>query len=263
MASGYEIWRGLSPADGQPIVALLIPSKGNEKTGPGYALWILLRDVHPVEGSKNGMDKGICGNCMHRARMVNGIAKDRTCYVNVSQAPLSIWRKFQRGGYRRISPRKASKLIAGKYLRLGAYGDPAFVPLDVLRTLVSTARKYTGYTHQWRTCSRKYREVLMASVENKRLAERAKAKGYRTFRVRLMTETATPREVVCPASAEANYKSDCGTCGLCAGTARPAKDIVIAVHGLQSGPKTAEVYARKVAALPSSRATLLSLAIVV
>jgi hypothetical protein len=93
---------------------------------------------------------------------------------------------------------------------------------------------WTGYTHQWRTCDPRWKGYLMASVETVADQAIARAAGWRTFRVG--TDPQSAREVVCPASAEAGYKTTCSHCRLCSGTTgrgaeSGARDIVIAPHG--------------------------------
>ena len=59
----------------------------NRKTGPMIQIWILVRSMDPVRAIQEGLDRLICGNCVHRG---DGAGGGRSCYVNVGQAPLGI-----------------------------------------------------------------------------------------------------------------------------------------------------------------------------
>ena len=38
----------------------------NRKTGDMVQIWILVKSVDPVEAIKSGLDRLICGSCVHR-----------------------------------------------------------------------------------------------------------------------------------------------------------------------------------------------------
>ena len=73
----------------------------------------------------------------------------------------------------------------------------------------------------------------MASADSAADMSDAHAMGWRTFRVRNAAELAVKGlEVVCPASKEAGYKTNCATCKACGGLEAKAKaSIVIVAHG--------------------------------
>ena len=119
-----------------------------------------------------------------------------------------------------------------KPVPLGAYGDPAAVPLDVWRWVTKHAASWTGYTHQWRTCHPSYRFFCMASVETLNDRQLAQSMGWRTFRIRSPEQERAPGELVCPASVEAGHRADCVTCKACAGVDGRSLDVVIIAHGL-------------------------------
>ena len=121
----------------------------------------------------------------------------------------------------------------GGVIRLGSYGDPAAVPLELWRALVSRSSGHTGYTHQWRNCDPGFSDLVMASADSPAERILARARGYRVFRVRTESEPVEEREVVCPASAEAGKKTVCALCRACGGTSSKARaDVVIAAHGI-------------------------------
>jgi hypothetical protein len=91
---GYVLWRGLSPINQQPIVAVVTITSANRKTGNMMQVWILAENGDPVDNVQDGGDVAICGNCPHRKNAL-GV---RTCYVNVGASTacslqnVAIWR---------------------------------------------------------------------------------------------------------------------------------------------------------------------------
>lgn len=233
--NGVVLYRGPSMLDGAPIVMIatgLARASTNGKTGALIQTWIVREDIHPVEAIHSGADTSICGNCPHRGRIENGRNKGRSCYVTVYQAPRNVWQSYHRGLYLTVTPGEARELFAGKRVRLGAYGDPAAVPFEVWETALADAKAWTGYTHQWKACDQRFARFVMASCDTPADYDAAKAIGYRTFRVRLADEPMNAREIVCPASKEAGYKTNCASCIACGGTGAKAKvDITIIAHG--------------------------------
>ena len=220
------IYEGPSVLNGAPIVAIITgitsPSK-NRKTGPMAQLWILDAETEPHIAVKTGAVESVCGDCP---------ARGKWCYVTTFQGPLSIYRTWKRGGYSAYR----SSLLAGIKLRLGAYGDPAAVPFEILEEVVSHVDSYTGYTHQWKTCDLRYQSLCMASVDTTEDQGSAAGAGWRTFRVAAAGYGRLHGEVVCPASEEAGHKLSCFECGACDGKRRPTvkSHIVIAAHGAKT-----------------------------
>ena len=231
--NGVIIYEGPSMLDGSPIVVIatgLASKSNNVKTGGGLVqTWILRQDISPTEAVKTGQDASICGDCVHRGDIVDGKNVDRSCYVTVFQAPLNVWKSYHRGIYPHIEPGE----LTGKRVRLGAYGDPAAVPIAVWDNAMVGTIGHTGYTHQWRDFP-DFAKYCMASCDTEGDRVFAKFLGYRTFRV--TSATGEPmedgREIACPASAEAGHKTTCDTCLACGGLEARAKvDIVIRAHG--------------------------------
>jgi hypothetical protein len=232
--------------DGKPIVAIatgLDNQSSNSKTGAMAQVWILRDDIAPMDAAKQGEDKSICGDCPHRgvseyvSPELGWINRGRTCYVTLFHAPRNVWASYKRGIYGDLATDDEIELaFEGKDVRLGAYGDPAAMPIAVWRRVLRRARAKTGYTHQWRTCPAEFAEFVMASADSHADAIEARKLGYRLFRVTADTNDKLAGEVRCPASKEAGYKTNCATCVACGGTSAKAKaDIVIVVHG--SGAK--------------------------
>lgn len=222
-AVGWVIYNGPSMIENTPIVAIVTPSSENTKTGPMAQAWILCRDVDPGAALKRAADYAICGTCVHRG-------PDRSCYVNVGWAPASVWASFSRGNYVWGWPPLDLPPI-----RLGAYGDPAAVPIEVWLRLLDRRPAWTGYTHLWKTCPPAFKRIVMASVDSPAERVEAERDGWRTYRVCPDIVEHDRNEIVCPASDEAGHKVTCLQCRLCMGTSKPAKSIVIAPHGRNAG----------------------------
>jgi hypothetical protein len=213
---GLVLYRGTSLLDGSPIAVVavgLARRSKNGKTGQMVQVYVLADgDESPIDAVKSGADAAVCGSCPLRGK---------SCYVNVAQAPLSIYRAVKRGSYPMFHPPAHLHLFVGRHIRFGAYGDPAAVPLRVWRLLANVSAGWTGYTHQWRTCNKEYRRYLMASCETALQREQAVSMGWRTFRARLAHEPLEQGEFSCPASAEEGRRLTCEECGACDG-AKPS-----------------------------------------
>lgn len=246
--SSFIVWEGASRINGAPAVCIVTGvGKGkksqNEKTGEMAQVWYLLQDVSPMSAINTGADEGICGSCPLRG-IVERVRDDlrnrrRSCYVDVSNAPRSIWEAYKAGSYDWI-PHDLTWLAQST--RLGAYGDPVVVPVRVNRQLVRRGNgSHTGYSHQWR--NRKFkssRSLLMASVETEEEASAAQAAGWRTFRTMPSDGSLTGSEVLCPASTEGGNIRQCATCLACDGSRTDPgvlplqRSIAIYVHGSPS-----------------------------
>jgi len=208
----------------------------NPKTGNMVQVWILAKDMSPVDAVRTGQDDIVCFDCKHRGEVdENGRVVNRTCYVKVFQAPLAVWNAYSRGKYPTLDPRDYKYVFAGRKIRLGAYGEPVLIPFRVMMDVTFESEGWTGYTHQWRQPEyQHYSQYLMASVDSESEYEHAKSLGWRTFRVRTSDQTLLPREISCPASDEMNHRTTCERCNLCNGSTHAAdvrKDIAIVVHG--------------------------------
>jgi hypothetical protein len=235
MSNGIVLYRGPSMLDGSPIVVIATgtgKSSRNTKTGQLIQTWIMREDISPVDAIHSGADVSICGNCPHRGEIVDGRNKGRSCYVAVFQAPRNVWDSCRRGLYPSVSLDEARETFAGKRVRLGAYGDPAAVPFEVWQSALAETEAHTGYTHQWRSCDPRFASFVMASCDNQTDYAEAKARGYRTFRIRTADATLNKQEIVCPASKEAGFKTTCASCVACGGhEAKARADVAIVVHG--------------------------------
>jgi hypothetical protein len=227
MTNSYELWRGRSALDGKPIVLLASgfgTGSKNRKTGAMIQTWIMRQDVAPHEAARNGEDASVCGDCPLRMDSDG----HRGCYVLVHQGPLSVWKSWKRGNVPRLRQARWRKVIGGRQVRMGSYGDPAAVPLDVWNLLRSVTSGWTGYTHQWRELGPAWFEFLMASTSVEDDAEAVDA-GWRTFKVVPVGGRIWPStEVQCPATTRG---TQCADCGLCMGQSKQAKCVTIEAHG--------------------------------
>jgi hypothetical protein len=218
--SSVIAWRGPSMFTGDWIQVVLTglerPSQ-NEKTRPMTQIWIVRTDGNPSVDLGTEREQAVCGDCP-----LCGRGRRRICYV-----AYGIWRlaaHLERYPY--VGLEEAERLTTGKALRLGAYGDPAAVPIGVWDRLLSRASSWTGYTHAWRTCNSDFRHFCMASCEDALSTLRAQAHGWRTFRVKHPAGELLQSEIMCPSEV-----TTCLRCRLCSGTARRARNIAINVHG--------------------------------
>lgn len=243
-SNGLVLYRGPSMLDGAPIVVIAVGLKSgstNSKTGEMVQTYILRADTNPIEATQTGQDSSICGDCVHRGtvKVIDGQSRNvgRTCYVNLGQGPLAVYKTFLQGKYPDWDGQ--TPVGQGKFIRLGTYGDPAAVPATVWQSLLRGSSGHTGYTHQWNNAAlppdhvASLRTLCMASADTADEADRAHAMGWRTFRVSLGMERDPMRkgEVLCPASAEAGRKLKCSECLACGGADGRRSSIYIPAHG--------------------------------
>lgn len=232
------IYSGPSLIDGAPIVAIAIGQSGNTKTGNMVQTYIIRADISPLDASKSGADYSICGGCKHRGKATDRPdkkqAENRSCYVNLGQGPTIVYKAFMRGIYPQVVGHAAIAAIGkGRMVRLGTYGDPAAVPSYIWESLLSEAAGHTAYTHQIDMPSAQARPAyMMISADNETSARVAWSQGNRTFRVVKSTyEVIVGKEILCPASKEAGFRTTCNECGLCGGASVKGKSIAIVDHG--------------------------------
>lgn len=239
--TGAVLWEGPSRIDGAPLVAVAtaIVPKGalaNEKTGDAAQVYIMRRDVGPLDALHSGADESICGRCVHRPKM-GGV---RTCYPDVRMIN-RVWLTYKGDGYPYVtSEAMLRELFGARPVRGGAYGDPAAVDREVWEALDEISPMFWTYTHQWKTAEGQdlLRLGVMASVESEADRLEAKALGFRTFRVRARALSALAEgERFCPADAELakvrrwKTRSKCIRCGWCSGRSRMKADVSVTAHG--------------------------------
>lgn len=231
---GAILYEGPSVLTGDPIVAIatgLGRKSKNEKTGAMIQTWILRADIEPTEAVRTGADEAICGACP-----LKGGFKERRCYVNVGQGPLTVYRAWKRGAYQEWNGEDVGQDT--RPTRLGAYGDPAAVPVEIWRGWLGENGENTGYTHQWEHphFDPAILELCMGSVESEESLQRFVAlhPSARYFRVRKPGEERARGEQQCPASVEAlgiGGRKTCADCLACGGTRKSGRNVSIAAHG--------------------------------
>jgi hypothetical protein len=233
----FVFYDGPSAIDGAPIIGIAIIKSRNAKTGNMVQTFILRADESPLDALQSGADASVCGACIHRPRVIKG-KRVRTCYVDVGKSVQAVFGAWIRGAYPLMSPAEGARRLAGRKVRLGAYGDPAAIPADHWRALLAVADGHTGYSHQWREAfAQSMRDLVMASADSESDRDIARAMGWRTFRVRTADESLGAREIVCPASDEGGNRRQCVTCMACDGAPAdgadraPKASVAIIVHG--------------------------------
>jgi hypothetical protein len=233
-ANGAVIYRGPSMLNGKPIIVVatgLAQASHNPKTGDMIQTYIIADGINPVKASQSGADVSVCGDCKHRKANLG------SCYVTLIHGPNSVSKGLERGIYDEVTTwDELAGLAAGRIVRLGTYGDPMAVPAVIWQTFLAQSLAHTGYTHQWNNPQLPIAHktailsLVMASVDSESEAITARTLGYRYFRVRHASDPLLPKEIVCPASAEANYRRTCATCKACNGGSSQTS-IAIIVHG--------------------------------
>lgn len=219
----YLLYEGPSLLDGKPIFMALTgtetPSQ-NPKTGPMLQTWIMRSDLNPLDALRLNADVSVCGQCPLRGDEGRG----RACYVTVARAPNQVFKSRHT-----LKPLK-KHVFRNRAVRLGAYGDPAAIPTNIIADIHKRAAMVTGYTHQWRTCDPELKRYMMASCDSVEDYEVAKELGWATFRIKQATDTKLRGEIICPAATESGKAMTCYNCGLCKGG--DTKDVVINIHGM-------------------------------
>ena len=236
------LWEGKSEIDGKPIVAIMTglrSSSSNSKTGDMPQCWILRSDIHPMDALRTGEDRSICGDCIYRPKNPGPDALKKTnrlCYVT-PMAFNGVYRTYKAGNYPTADLPVLAKHLAKRNVRIGAYGDPAAVPLVVWETLLEHCHS-TGYTHQWRKCDPNYAKYCMASCDSPVDVVLATGLGYRTFFVQntdsfdnVLKNVKNIKLAWCPASKEKGKVTTCSRCMACSGTRSGLhSNIAIMIH---------------------------------
>jgi hypothetical protein len=217
----FKLPKGMVLHETMDIVIIAILRSKNKKTDDMIQVYILLKNISPTEGVRTGEDEKICFDCTHRI--------NKTCYVNVGQAPQAVWKAYKRGLYPKLDLEVLKEMVTGREIRFGAYGEPILIPIDLVRFMAFNSKGWTGYTHQWHQLEfDDYKHMYMASADGTGDVMQSYMMGWRTFRVATTDDTdLLDSEVVCP---NITHGVKCKTCLLCDG-AGVKKSIVVPVHG--------------------------------
>ena len=216
------------------LVCIATAASDNAKTGPMVQLWIMARNIHPVESRRTGHDATLqCQGCPY--------ASNKGCYV--SPLPLmALWRAYKKGSYSHLQMASAEwdTFFRGASVRFGAYGNPSMLPLEMIENIASLSVSHTGYFHDWNIMpvelAKAYGRYFMASTEPHNVAF-AQNLGLRTFTV--VSEVPEGKAIGIECLADKSGLQ-CIDCGLCDGTKRSASrsrslpSVWIRAHGYQT-----------------------------
>lgn len=196
----------------------------NKKIGVGYTVQTYHFSFEQVRNNNLVLDSGNCFDCPFSFNRNEG--KSGGCYCHKDKQLLGIKAMLRRLSKLSIEPLRKDKLnsflIISKELkpsttRMGAYGEPVTLPLNVVGKLCRLSPKHTGYTHQY-TKLQGYSKYLMASTHNAFETSLANSLGFRAFSV-------DGNGAVCPAAKEfKGKKKTCVECGACDGTSKNRKN---------------------------------------
>ena len=175
----------------------------NSKTGPMAQLWIYdATTAAPTEAN--------CGTCELKT---SKNAYGHSCYA-ARLRPMRTMLERCRNKQPNLWAAVASLRRNCMPLRLGAFGDPAAIPPEYTKALVSAARFSLGYTHDWfNRRSEHLRGVCQASVESDADMRVAHLFAWKTFRVGSGPDM-FHSEVHCPGQL---HKRTCLECQRCDG----------------------------------------------
>lgn len=231
MDNSYILYEGDSRLENVLITVVATGFKQkskNTKTGNTIQTFILVDRMKPVDAWHEGADYAVCGDCVHRGVKTG----KRSCYVNLGHAPTQVWKAYKRGKYQPIIHN--AELFSGRTVRIGSYGDPVAVPIEIWENIISHTNNVLAYTHLWRLPeAQDYKSFCMASCDTETDRLIAKELGWRTFRIvpngTEPSEKLMHNEMVCT---NTTHNIQCNQCKLCNGNIyKSAKDIVIEAHG--------------------------------
>ena len=207
------------------IQVLATEKSTNRKIGAAVQLWIVPRNKTVTDSRRDKSDATTqCRGCK--------LASNSGCYVGsyyVDATQRAHWKRNEAPA----TDAQIIKLVSGKFVRFGAYGNPSLIPLRIIRLIVKHASGYAGYFHDWDLMTpakaTKYGEYLMASCEPDNRADAQKL-GLRTFTTRNATDPIPGNDIDCPSSRGVQ----CSDCQLCSGKSKKARSISIPIHGYQA-----------------------------
>lgn len=218
--TSYLLHDGILPS-GDAFIVVATVTSSNRKTGNMIQIAIMLKDHHPVAVVQSGLDaETICRDCPFAAG--NG------CYVNVGQAPASIWKSYQKGNIPFLRPKDYTYVFVGRKVRFGSYGNPTLIPLSIVKSIASICDGWTGYYHNWQSMepkeAKRWNTYFMASTETKDSLAMAEELKLRTFHV---SPEKPDSHIECLSD---SHGIECSKCLLCVG-GKNAKSIWINPHG--------------------------------
>lgn len=236
--SGAVLYEGPSRINGEPIAAVMVYDSGNKKTGDIPQVWLFQPGVHPYQARVGGSDVAVCGGCI--------LAKNRGCYVQWTTLK-AVTESYSKGNYGDIDhARWWFRRNSPNAVRIGAYGDPVAVPLEVWERLAELPPRPTilGYTQMWRSpLAKGYQKFCMASTKSPQEYADAKRLGWRSYRVALPQDTTLAQgQQWCPETL--SDEDTCKGCRMCSGGV-DGPDIMVELHGAGATMKRATESLRK------------------
>jgi hypothetical protein len=110
-------------------------------------------------------------------------------------------------------------------VRFGEFGDPTSIKYEIVEKIKKASNGHTAYTHQWRTCDQRFKDVCMASVEGELDYQLAKSMGWKTFSIGL--SPIKGERIMC---LNESQDMNCEYCKLCEGS-NAKVSVVITPHG--------------------------------
>lgn len=170
---------------GVTVITIVRFAGGNTKTGRLLDTWHFVKGVSFHKARHNGAhDEAICGVCPYRPK--DG-EKQGGCYVT-GLALLGMQKSFDAGNYPHWTtfgddlPTVLAMAGQGRNVRLGQYGDPVVMGHDNVAALISYAKSFNGYTHQWQDDQFNWAQgFMMASADTPDEMIEADAAGWRCF----------------------------------------------------------------------------------
>jgi hypothetical protein len=228
--------------DDSVVHVLQTKPSANSKLGLGYIVTTYHFSVGQVISTNLTDDADVCFDCPFSFNQNNG--KSGKCYTHKGLMRMGINSMLKRlqalylaGKVKDFSEEEfkayatMSKRFSPVLTRMGGYGEPITLPLEVVAKLTSLSKKHAGYTHQWhREDMKQYRLYLMASTHNTIETRVANGIGWRAFFSKPKGQT--EKGAVCPAAIEfTGNKKTCIECGTCNGTIDGKKNnILINIH---------------------------------
>lgn len=231
---GFVLYEGKSLIGSEEIVCIATLESKNGKTGNMVQVWIVPKDEDPLDAVQHGQNSGACGRCALQGKWDEQLQKmvGRVCYVNLGQAPKQIYRSYKAGKYSKYNRRIHEFLLVEREIRLGAYGDPAALPVPLVRYFATVGSGWTGYSHQlfWidQRRANELAKYVMCSCHTKAQHAEARRRGWRSFVAIHEGQSAPEGAVECPYY---THEVQCIDCQLCQGTSKRAKDVYVISHG--------------------------------
>lgn len=212
-----------SPVHGKDVLLAITDGSANEKTGDVCQIYILNPETSPLDAAKTGADEHVCGHCPQRHFLGGG------CYVTLMHGPRAVYSGWLNTGKKLDAAEDVIDMLSRRYVRYGAYGDPAHIPAWFVSEINSVAKGWTAYTHAWRNpaVADIWRGKAMASLDHPSQIKTAEGLGWKWFlAVKDTSEIQVAGAVVC--DNEKDDRTQCRDCMRCDGS---NESVYLTIHG--------------------------------